>query len=62
MSQPDDRAARAREREVTVRTCALSRPVDGQDTWRDQKRYLWMLGLIVPLLPTTPTRPPVPDG
>ncbi|OJY41431.1 fatty acid desaturase [Pseudonocardia sp. 73-21] len=34
-----------------MRTYALERPVDGQDTWHDHKRHLWMLGLIVPLLP-----------
>lgn len=34
-----------------MRTYALERPVDGQDTWRDHKRHLWTLGLVVPLLP-----------
>jgi len=24
---------------------------NGQGTWRDKKRYLWILGLVVPLLP-----------
>ncbi|GAA5164812.1 fatty acid desaturase [Pseudonocardia eucalypti] len=34
-----------------MKTYALSAPVNGQDTWRDGKRYLWILGLVVPLLP-----------
>jgi len=34
-----------------MKTYALAQPVDGQDVWRDRKRYLWMLGLVVPLLP-----------
>ena len=34
-----------------MKTYALSAPIDGQDTWRDGKRYLWILGLVVPLLP-----------
>ncbi|MFC4945901.1 fatty acid desaturase [Pseudonocardia sp. GCM10023141] len=34
-----------------MKTYALTLPVDGLDTWRDHKRYLWMLGLVVPLLP-----------
>ncbi|MGE3252725.1 fatty acid desaturase [Pseudonocardia sp.] len=34
-----------------MRTYALSRPVDGRDTWHDPKRYLWLLGLVVPVLP-----------
>ena len=34
-----------------MKTYALSQPVDGQDTWQDGKRHLWMLGLVVPLLP-----------
>jgi alkane 1-monooxygenase len=34
-----------------MKTYALSSPVDGKDTWHDGKRYLWILGLVVPLLP-----------
>ncbi len=26
-------------------------PVDEQTTWHDGKRYLWLLGLVVPALP-----------
>src|SRR5882757_3871503 len=37
--------------EVAMKGYTLSAPVDGQDTWRDGKRYLWILGLVVPLLP-----------
>ena len=37
--------------EATMPTYALSTPVDGNHTWRDQKRYLWILGLLVPVLP-----------
>jgi alkane 1-monooxygenase len=41
--------------EVAMKSYALSAPVDGSadstETWRDGKRYLWLLGLVVPLLP-----------
>ncbi|HTK63876.1 MAG TPA: fatty acid desaturase [Pseudonocardia sp.] len=34
-----------------MKTYELTKPVDGQNTWRDGKRYLWMVGLVVPMLP-----------
>ncbi|MPY99116.1 MAG: alkane 1-monooxygenase [Actinophytocola sp.] len=34
-----------------MKSYSLATPVEGRDTWRDQKRYLWMLGLLVPALP-----------
>src|SRR5262245_58387707 len=34
-----------------MKTYTLPTPVDGQDTWRDGKRYLWLFGLLVPMLP-----------
>ena len=32
-----------------MKTYALSTSLDGQDTWRDGKKYLWLIGLVVPL-------------
>jgi alkane 1-monooxygenase len=40
-----------RDGEGAVQTYALSAPVEGRDTWHDRKRYFWILGLVVPLLP-----------
>jgi alkane 1-monooxygenase len=37
--------------EAAMKTYALSEPVDGRDVWWDGKRYLWTVGLVVPLLP-----------
>ena len=35
-----------------MKTYAMTAPADGgSDTWHDGKRYLWLLGLVVPLLP-----------
>jgi alkane 1-monooxygenase len=35
-----------------MKTYALAQPATGgPDTWHDGKRYLWLLGLVVPLLP-----------
>ncbi|MBN9797842.1 MULTISPECIES: fatty acid desaturase [Pseudonocardia] len=34
-----------------MRTYALSEPVNGHHTWHDGKRYAWLLGLLVPVLP-----------
>lgn len=34
-----------------MKTFPLSTPIDGKEVWRDQKRYLWLLGLVVPSLP-----------
>lgn len=34
-----------------MRTYALSEPVNGEHTWQDGKRYAWLLGLLVPVLP-----------
>jgi alkane 1-monooxygenase len=40
-----------RDGEGAVQTYALSARVEGRDTWHDRKRYFWILGLVVPLLP-----------
>jgi alkane 1-monooxygenase len=37
--------------EAAMKTFQLAEAVNGQDTWHDRKRYLWILGLVVPLLP-----------
>ncbi|WP_329343495.1 fatty acid desaturase [Streptomyces sp. NBC_01352] len=34
-----------------MKTFPLPTPIDGKDVWRDRKRYLWPLGLVVPSLP-----------
>lgn len=34
-----------------MKTYVLTKPVDGMATWSDRKRYLWLFGLLVPVLP-----------
>ena len=34
-----------------MKAYALPRPIDGQDSWQDGKRWFWLLGLLVPALP-----------
>ena len=34
-----------------MKTFPLPAPIDGKEVWQDRKRYLWPLGLVVPLLP-----------
>jgi alkane 1-monooxygenase len=34
-----------------MKSYPLSQSVDGRDTWKDGKRHLWALGLVIPLLP-----------
>ncbi|BBG01029.1 MULTISPECIES: fatty acid desaturase [Pseudonocardia] len=34
-----------------MKTYPLAEPVDGKYSWQDGKRYAWLLGLVVPILP-----------